>query len=171
MLFRSAALALVGIGRGTPDPAGGHIQRDPATGEANGVLEETAALPFMPLIPQPGMAEKLRRLDEVQSWWASYGITTAQDGLSNPGNLALLREAGRQGRLILDVVSFPFYRVLGELNGLDARAASSVIHAPGSDQRADIGRASIGQAAAPSPAPGGKAVPPLSPIKIGRAHV
>lgn len=137
VVANSPALALVKIGKGTPDPAGGHIQRDPATGEPNGVLEETAGLPFMALIPQPDLAEKLRRFDQVQKWWASFGITTAQDGLSNPSNVALLREAGRQGRLILDVVSYPFYRVLGELNSLDVRASSrAVIHTPGSDPRA-----------------------------------
>ncbi len=130
------ALALVKIGKASPDPAGGHIQRDPATGEPNGVLEETAGLPFMALIPQPDQAEKLRRLDQVQTWWASHGITTAQDGLSNPDNLALLREAGRQGRLILDVVSYPFYRVLGDLTSLDQRAKGVEIITPGNDSRA-----------------------------------
>jgi hypothetical protein len=109
------------------------------------VLEETAGLPFMALIPQPDLAEKLRRFDQVQKWWASFGITTAQDGLSNPDNVALLREAGRQGRLILDVVSFPFFRVLGELSSLDARAKGVVIVTPGSDSRAP------GAAAAPAP--------------------
>jgi predicted amidohydrolase YtcJ len=138
VVANSPALALVKISKATPDPAGGFIQRDPGTGEPNGVLEETAGLPFMALIPQPDLAEKLRRFDQVQKWWASFGITTAQDGLSNPSNVALLREAGRQRRLILDVVSYPFYRVLGELNSLDARASSrAVIHTPGSgDPRA-----------------------------------
>ena len=135
VVANSPALALVKIGKGTPDPAGGHIQRDPATGEPNGVLEETAGLPFMALIPQPDLVEKLRRFDQVQTWWASYGITTAQDGLSNPGNVALLREAGRQGRLILDVVSYPFFRVLGELASLDQRAKGVEIVTPGSQAR------------------------------------
>jgi predicted amidohydrolase YtcJ len=132
VVANSPALALVKIGKATPDPAGGHIQRDAATGEPNGVLEETAGLPFMALIPQPDQAEKLRRFDQVQKWWASYGITTAQDGLSNPGNIALLREAGHQGRLILDVVSYPFYRVLGNLASLDQRAKGVEIVTPGS---------------------------------------
>jgi predicted amidohydrolase YtcJ len=136
VVANSPALALVKIGQASPDPAGGHIQRDPATGEPNGVLEETAGLPFMALIPQPDQTEKLRRLDQVQKWWASYGITTAQDGLSNPDNLALLREAGRQGRLILDVVSYPFYRVLGDLTSLDQRAKGVEITTPGNDPRA-----------------------------------
>jgi hypothetical protein len=110
----SAALALVKINRTTADPAGGVIQRDPVTGEPNGVLEETAGYPFLPLIPQPSLAQRLANLEEVQRWWASFGLTTAQDGLSNPGNLELLREAGRQGRLILDVVAYPFFKVLGD---------------------------------------------------------
>jgi predicted amidohydrolase YtcJ len=145
VVANSPALALARIGKATPDPAGGHIQRDPATGEPNGVLEETAGLPFMALIPQPDLAEKLRRFDEVQKWWASYGITTAQDGLSNSDNLALLREAGRQGRLILDVVSYPFFRVLGDLASLDERAKGVEIVSPGSDPRA------AGAAAATAP--------------------
>ena len=154
VVANSPALALVKISKATPDPAGGFIQRDPASGEPNGVLEETAGLPFMALIPQPDQAEKLRRLDAVQKWWASYGITTAQDGLSNPANVALLREAGRQGRLILDVVSYPFYRVLGELSSLDARASSrAVIHTPGSDPQA-VGNGKAASTNAPgTPAP------------------
>ena len=161
VVANTPALALVKISKATPDPAGGFIQRDPATGEPNGVLEETAGLPFMALIPQPDQAEKLRRLDAVQKWWASYGLTTAQDGLSNAGNVALLREAGRQGRLILDVVSYPFYRVLGELSSLDARASSrAVIYAPGrapiSSLVSNAGRefASGAEAATPPPADG-----------------
>lgn len=164
VVANSPALALVKIGKATPDPAGGHIQRDPATGEPNGVLEETAGLPFMALIPQPDLAEKLRRFDQVQKWWASYGITTAQDGLSNPANVALLREAGRQGRLILDVVSYPFFRVLGDLTSLDQRAKGVEIVTPGSDPRA------AGAAAAPAPI---SAVHPISAIQTnaGRKFV
>ena len=145
VVANSPALALVKISKATPDPAGGHIQRDPATGEPTGVLEETAGMPFMALIPQPDLAEKLRRFDQVQKWWASFGITTAQDGLSNPANGAMLREAGRQGRLILDVVSYPFFRVLGDLSNLDQRAKGVEIVTPGSDSRAP------GAAAAPAP--------------------
>jgi predicted amidohydrolase YtcJ len=121
VVANSAALALVKIDRATPDPAGGHIQRDPATGEPNGVLEEAAGFPFMALIPQPTLAEKLDKLDEVQRWWASFGLTTAQDGLSNPANLELFREAGRQGRLLLDVVAYPFFKGLGDPSQLEPK--------------------------------------------------
>jgi len=121
VVANSPALALVKIDRTTPDPPGGHIQRDPTTGDPNGVLEEAAGFPFMPLIPQPTLAEKVDKLDEVQRWWASFGLTTAQDGLSNPANLELFREAGRQGRMLLDVVAFPFFKVLGDPTQLEPK--------------------------------------------------
>lgn len=111
----SVALAKIGYTKETPDPPGGLIRRDPSTGELTGVLEEKAAYPILPIVSRPTPDEQLRRLDEVQSWYSSFGITTAQDGLSNPGNIALLREANRQNRLILDIVSFPMWTLLSKV--------------------------------------------------------
>ncbi|MFN7897493.1 MAG: amidohydrolase [Cyanobacteriota bacterium] len=171
VVANSPALALVKISKATPNPAGGLIQRDTATGEPNGVLEETAGLPFMPLIPQPSLTEKLRRLDQVQKWWASYGITTAQDGLSNAANVALLREAGRQGRLIVDVVAYPFFRVLGDLNSLDGRLKGVEIHTPGStaplgSMLSNAGR-EFASAATAAPAPPLDGAGTAAKLKVG----
>jgi predicted amidohydrolase YtcJ len=167
----SAALALAKINRTTPDPAGGVIQRDPATGEPNGVLEETAAYPFMPLIPKPSLAQRLANLEEVQRWWASFGLTTAQDGLSSPENLELLREAGRQGRLILDVVAYPFFKVLGDPATLEAKLKEVEIVKPGAawplgSMQANAGREFAGS----QPAPPGTPQPPAAPaakLRVG----
>jgi predicted amidohydrolase YtcJ len=54
----SAALRLAGIGRGTPDPPGGTIDRG-EDGEPTGVLKEAAMGLVSRLIPQPG-PEKMR---------------------------------------------------------------------------------------------------------------
>src|ERR1700720_3371638 len=43
-VVNSQALKIAGITRETPDPPGGHIERDPATGEPTGMLEEDAAM-------------------------------------------------------------------------------------------------------------------------------
>jgi predicted amidohydrolase YtcJ len=152
VVANSAALALVRIDRSSPDPAGGHIQRDPVSGEPNGVLEETAGYPFLPLLPQPSLPERLQRLDEVQRWWASYGLTTAQDGLSNPANLQLLREAGRQGRLILDVVAYPFAKTLGNPAELEPKLRQVEIVRPATAWPLGSMQANAGEEYAPPPA-------------------
>lgn len=49
----SLALARAGISRTTPDPAGGAIVRDPATGEPTGILAERATDPVLALAGRP----------------------------------------------------------------------------------------------------------------------
>jgi len=140
LVANSPALAMVGISAATPDPDGGVIQREPGSREPNGVLEETAGYPFMARLPSIALPEQLRMFDEIQAWWASFGLTTAQDGLSNPSSLAMLREADRTGRLIIDVISYPMWKLLGKVGDFDARAASFDIYPPGS-QLSNAGRA------------------------------
>ncbi len=56
----SKALQLAGIARDTPNPPGGEIVRDPATGEPTGALKEDSADALMiPVLPLPSRAEKL----------------------------------------------------------------------------------------------------------------
>ena len=170
VVANSAALALVQINRSTPDPAGGHIQRDPVSGEPNGVLEETAGYPFMPLLPVASLSERLRKLEEVQRWWASYGLTTAQDGLSNPANLELLREAGRQGRLILDVVAYPFSQTLGKPAELELKLRDVVVVRPATAWPLGSMQANAGEEyrSVPAAAEGpGQADPSSAKIRVG----
>src|SRR5919107_1072934 len=62
----SKALELAGIKKDTSDPKGGVIVRDPATGEATGVLLETAAyFARRALPPPPSPAEHARLLREA----------------------------------------------------------------------------------------------------------
>lgn len=111
LVASSAALEKVGYTRDTPDPPGGAIDRDPATGDLTGVIEEQAGLPFLALIPKASLEQRLQTLDAVQNFYAGYGITTAQDGFSTPGNLDLLREAARRDRLKLDVIAYPGWQL------------------------------------------------------------
>ena len=102
----SLALAAVKYTKDTPDPKGGLIRRD-ADGEPNGVIEELAALPFLMLIKPHSLDERLKNLGEIQDYYASLGVTTAQDGISMPQDVELLREASRRGALKLDIVCYP----------------------------------------------------------------
>ncbi|MCB1404040.1 MAG: amidohydrolase, partial [Rhodobacteraceae bacterium] len=76
----SAALALAGIDASTADPTGGTIERDPKTGEPNGVLREFAAQNLViNALPQPDFtAEEYQ--ETILTWQelaARYGITSA----------------------------------------------------------------------------------------------
>ena len=76
----SAALAAAGIDRDTPDPAGGVIVRDPANGEATGVLLETAATFVRGVAPRPPPQEVLAdQLAEAMQLLNSYGIVCVVD--------------------------------------------------------------------------------------------
>lgn len=138
VVANSAALARVGYSRTTKDPPGGVIRRE-KNGEPNGVLEEKAGYPFMALVPRSAMDEQLRTLDAVQQWYASYGITTAQDGLSNPANVALLRQAAGQQRLILDVVSYPMWTLFDKVLQGEQKLENIEYYPPGS-QVSNAGR-------------------------------
>jgi hypothetical protein len=60
VVVNSLALAIAGIGKDTPDPAGGEILRDAATGEPNGMLVDAAVDLVTKHVP-PRSADDLRR--------------------------------------------------------------------------------------------------------------
>jgi len=110
----TAALKLVGYSKATPDPKGGVIRRD-AKGEPDGVCEELAAMPFLMIVKPHPLEQQLKNFDEIQAYYASLGVTTAQDGISMPNDIALLREAARQKRVIIDVVSYPRWDIFNDV--------------------------------------------------------
>ena len=65
-------------------------------------------MPIFAKVPQPGEAEMLDLLKPAQQIYASKGVTTAQEGATHADELAFLRKAGAENRLILDIVSLPF---------------------------------------------------------------
>ncbi|MGE0126604.1 MAG: amidohydrolase [Blastocatellales bacterium] len=117
------ALQKVGFVKDAPDPKGGVVRRDPQTGEPTGVVEEQAVFNFLPLMPQKTVEQRLQTLVEIQNYYASFGITTAQEGQTLPHSIALLREAAARGKLIIDIVSYPkwtiFEKVLSGEQKLD----------------------------------------------------
>lgn len=110
----SAMLALMGYTKATPNPPGGVIRRT-AQGDPDGVLEELALMPLLRLSPPKPMAEQIKTLGEVQAYYASLGITTAQEGIASPADTALLQAAASQKALILDVVSYERWDMLKDL--------------------------------------------------------
>lgn len=76
----TVALERAGIGVGTPDPAGGRIERD-AQGHPSGTLHEAAMDLVGNLIPQESPADLRRGLLEGQRYLHSFGITGWQDAI------------------------------------------------------------------------------------------
>ena len=107
----SKALELAGITKDTPNPDGGVIVRDEATGEATGVLLETAANLVRKILPPPpaNMAELLKiAMHDLNS----YGIVSVIEPGVNEQQMALYRAVHDAGDMTVrtDVL----YRALAQ---------------------------------------------------------
>ncbi|HTY77671.1 MAG TPA: amidohydrolase [Candidatus Bathyarchaeia archaeon] len=71
------ALELFGIGRDTPDPEGGVIDRDPATGDITGVLRDVTSI--RSALPQATLGELKDGLATLEKMFLRLGVTTAHD--------------------------------------------------------------------------------------------
>ena len=106
-VLNSAGLAKAGITAASPDPDGGVIRRKAGSREPDGVLEENAHfIATMKILPDFTKEQSFGQLEAAQAVYAANGITTAQDGRTDPKALALLVEAAKAGRFKLDVVSY-----------------------------------------------------------------
>ncbi|MEV8514574.1 amidohydrolase [Dactylosporangium sp. NPDC051484] len=99
----SAALERAGIDAGTPDPAGGRIERDPG-GAPTGVLHEAAMDLVAPLLPADTDADYDLALMEAQRYLFSLGVTGWQDAIVGAyagarDQLGTYLRADREGRL------------------------------------------------------------------------
>ena len=112
----SRALEELGVTRGTPDPVGGRIARDPRTGEPTGLIDETA----MQEIVWPFLAahrtddDRDRHLDAALSAYAAAGITGVVDMAVDEHGLAAMARAQQAGRLPVRIVGHWFMERAGD---------------------------------------------------------
>jgi hypothetical protein len=125
-VVNSRALQIAGITRETPDPPGGHIEHDPATGEPTGMLEEDAAMNLVyGRVPPFSEAQRLRSFTLVTDEAAQNGVTSVQDNsvmLPDDGdnygwqNFLVLQQLKRDGQQKVRITewlpfSFPVARL------------------------------------------------------------
>lgn len=74
-VMNSAALKQLGMNMNTPSPQGGHIDYQ------TGFLEENAYTSYIKKVPMPSLQSLQEAYQKAQQCYASYGITTLQDGM------------------------------------------------------------------------------------------
>jgi predicted amidohydrolase YtcJ len=101
----SLALADAKFDKNTKDPAGGMILRLPGTTEPSGVLQEMAVHHYADKITEVFANQKPKLLQKALDLYAINGITTAQEGFSDAPTVAFLKQAAKDKKLSIDVVS------------------------------------------------------------------
>ena len=115
-VVNSKGLELLNLNSDSPDPEGGIIRRMKGSQEPNGVLEELAAIPFMPAVLGPKSAEAVEAfLTAGQNMALSYGYTTVQEGRAMKNSHLFLEHAANTNFFKLDVVSYIDYSIADSL--------------------------------------------------------
>jgi predicted amidohydrolase YtcJ len=98
----SLALALAGVTRDTPQPPGGFIHKDPATGEPTGVIEQSHIV--RRLVPDLTPEQRQQAIEWCGRRYLAKGVTTAVIAGGSRVSVQDLGEAMARGRLPLRVV-------------------------------------------------------------------
>ena len=106
-VVNSLALERAGIGRDTPDPEGGRIERD-AAGEPTGLLLEPPAFQRVArLIPPMSLREQADALAAVQQTYHAAGLTGIMDPGVTPEMMRVYQQLWRDGALTMRSVLMP----------------------------------------------------------------
>src|SRR5713101_5427740 len=121
------ALQLASITVASKDPQGGKIDRD-STGQATGILRETARDAVVAVIPRPTHDRRRQAIETALQELAQWGITSAQDN-SDAGDaqvswddFKILEEIERNGKLTARISEWMAFN--DQLSNLQAHRAS-----------------------------------------------
>lgn len=99
-VFNSMGIRLLGIEDKAPVIEGGSIDLE------NGLFKENAFMKYLKMLPAPKLDALLEAFLKAQTLYASYGITTVQEGMLVKEMLPLYRAFINSGRLKLDIVAY-----------------------------------------------------------------
>ena len=107
----SLAFQKAGISEKTPDPAGGKIDHDPATGKLSGRVAESARAILDKAIPQSlTRADHREGVKLISKMLAKTGITSAHEAQGTPTELLAYQDAHEAGELLYRTYCFINYR-------------------------------------------------------------
>jgi predicted amidohydrolase YtcJ len=114
-VLNSRAMEKFGISADTKTVEGGIVVRKPGTNEPYGLIMEMNYLPIFAALPKPSVEQQLQDLKAGQMIYAASGVTTAQEGATHLPEVELLERGASEGRLFIDIISYPLFT---EMDGL-----------------------------------------------------
>lgn len=114
LVANSKALALAGIDNSTPNPEGGVIVKDPATGELTGLLEEEARIPVLEMSMDLSVFQFLEMVRQASGEYLAKGVTLAQSGALDGSMMQGLWLAQKLNLTPLRLELWPMYNTLGQ---------------------------------------------------------
>lgn len=103
-VFNTEGLKALAVDENTECPAGGMFGRK--DGKLNGYMEEAAFVQYLQKLPMPSMEKLAQAFIKVQDSYASYGITTVQEGLMMEQMAGLYEYLIQKEMLKLDVTAY-----------------------------------------------------------------
>jgi predicted amidohydrolase YtcJ len=122
-IANSAALNAAGITKMTPDPQGGKIDRD-ASGEATGIIRETAQGLIDKVTPPPTPELRRRGIELALADAAEHGVTSVQDN-SDWEDFLVYEQLEKEGKLPARISEWlPFNASVDQLKQMRAHHAA-----------------------------------------------
>lgn len=103
-ILNSRALELLNITKETNSPTGGIIEK--VNNELTGYLEETAFIENSKKVPMASVKDLISLCDKAQKKYASYGITTVQEGMMVKELIPIYKKLVDDNKLYLDVIAY-----------------------------------------------------------------
>lgn len=103
-VLNSRALELLNITKETNSPTGGIIEK--VNNELTGYLEETAFIENSKKVPIASVKDLISLCDKAQKKYASYGITTVQEGMMVKELIPIYKKLVDDNKLYLDVIAY-----------------------------------------------------------------
>ena len=113
-VVNTKALEVLGLDANTKDLEGGRYGRR-EDGTLNGYMEENAFISNQKKVPMIPFDKLLQLIEKAQSIYASYGITTVQDGFVPKELYQLFDALAKKHLLTLDIVGYLDLKGSGEL--------------------------------------------------------
>jgi hypothetical protein len=108
----SMALDMMNVTADSKDPEGGTIERFPDSKEPTGLVQETAMYPFVGNMMKILEKKQGEFFDITQVYYASNGITTAHDGMTDRIKIQFFQTQADAGKFKIDLLALGGYTEL-----------------------------------------------------------